>query len=148
MDAFFWVCEQRPDFPEKLKCKIFVRLDIFYMFSHLIIEGTATKEDFDKTSESFFFGSILQLSNYNAFVFTIVLSTITGAYGLSKFWKFYILRGHSMASWGYILTFGICCLYCFRGAIGINLTVLASFYTGFAAFVSLRRYVNDVIKNH
>ena len=120
----------------------------FYMLSHLIIEGTATKEDFDKISESFFFGNILQLSNYNAFVFTIVLSTITGAYGLSKFWKLYILRGHSMASLGYILTFGISCLYCFRGAIGINLTVLASFYTGFAAFVSLRRYVYDVIKNY
>ena len=118
------------------------------MLSHLIIEGTATKEDFDKTSESFFFGSILQLSNYNAFVFTIVLSTITGAYGLSKFWKLYILRGHSMASLGYILTFGISCLYCFRGAIGINLTVLASFYTGFAAFVSLRRYLHDVIKDN
>ena len=118
------------------------------MFSHLIIEGTLTKEDYDKTSESFFFGSILQLSNYNAFVFTIVLSTITGAYGLSKFWKLYILRGHSMASLGYILTFGICCLYCFRGAIGINLTVLASFYTGFAAFVSLRRNLHNVIKDY
>ena len=118
------------------------------MFSHLIIEGTITKEDYDKTSESAFFGSILQLSNYNAFVFTIVLSTITGAYGLSKFWKLYILRGHSMASWGYILTFGICCLYCFRGAIGINLTVLASFYTGFAAFVSVRRFVLDGIENY
>ena len=105
------------------------------MLSHCFLEGTVGKDNFDLTSDSVLFGQILGLSNYQAYLFTIVLSTTSGAWGLSKFWKFYILKGHAVMSLSFILTFGLCCLFCFRAAIGINLCVLASWYTQFGAFV-------------